>query len=163
MEGIPRENLSSRLRFMMRTMVESFNTIMPKPTPGRAVKGVFGLTKERKLQKELREDGWLTPIQRREKKEQIEKIRIERKKKDVEKVYKKIEEADSEIYKLVDSLKEKSSGIPNRMKIGEETYTGDAVRKAIISYYQQHGDPENEIFHEGFDQNELTEIDEREN
>ena len=140
---------------MMRSMVESFNVLMPKPLPGRSVKGVFGLTRERKLQKELREDVRMSQNEKRVKKEQIEKIRIERKKKDVEKVYKKIEESDSEIYKLVDSLKEKSAGIPNRMKIGDETYTGDAVRKAIIQYYQQQGDQENDIFHQGFDQAEF--------
>ena len=88
------------------------------------------------------------------------KIGIERKKKDIKRIYKKVESSEDEIYKLVDSLKEKTSGNPNRMKIGDVTYTGDSIRKAIISYYQEQGDPENIIFHDGFDQAELEDCQE---
>ena len=45
---------------MMKSMIESFNMIMPKTKPGKAAKGVFGLTKERKIQKEMRERPEMT-------------------------------------------------------------------------------------------------------
>ena len=155
LENIPRNSRDTRLRYMMVTMVQAFNEVMPKKK-SQPLKGVYKLTKERKLQKTLREDKFMPDIEKMMLRDEIQKIRVERKAKEVEYIKKKATKADGEIYKLVDNLKEKSSGIPSKMKIGEKIYTGDAAKLAVIDYYQSQGDPSNEIFHQGFDQEELA-------
>ena len=151
-----------RLRAISDIIVTSSEEVFGRKKKGNGKKGIYGLSRERKLRKELVKVGVKKGRQRHEgakriltgkQKHLVYQIKqIQRKRKDLEVAFvkNKMKNKDLTIYEFIDAIKGKATGLPEVLEIDGIIYRGGEVKEHVVKYFDRMGNPENERYREGF-------------
>ena len=94
------------------TLVRVFNNIMPRPISSRKKKGLFGLTRERKILVELKKNGGRNMRMTSELNLELNEIRRKRRSTEQENIVRKYNKNPSDVFKFVTTLKGRGPGCP---------------------------------------------------
>ena len=151
-----------RLRAISDIIMTSSEEVFEQKKRGKKRKGIYGLTRERKLRKELigvgRKKSRIRNYNARKiltgkQKQivyQIKEIQRKRKNLEVTFVKNKMKHKELTIYEFINSLKGKMPGLPEVLEIGGTIYRGEEVKEQVVAYFNMMGDPENARYREGF-------------
>ena len=151
-----------RLRAISDIIITSSEEIFGRKKKGSGKRGIYGLSRERRLRRELIKVGVKKGRQIHEGSKkiltgqqkhlvyQIKQIQRKRKEMEVAFVKNKMKNKDLTIYEFIDAIKGKAAGLPEVLEIDGVIYRGEQVKDEVVKYFNRMGDPENERYKEGF-------------
>ena len=142
---LPDVNTEARLVSINDTLVRVFNRVMPRPATNTKKKGLFGLTRERKILQELKRVGSNSPMIAKLNME-LNEIRKRRRKGEQAKITQRFRENPGDVFKFVSKLKGRGPGCPDKLVVEGKTYYDVAAHEAIIMHYDRMGNPEHPLY-----------------
>ena len=147
-QSLPKECSDARLVHINDTLVKVFNDIMPRPTSSGRKKGLFGLTRERKILRELKMNGGRNLKLTSELNLELNEIRKKRRSTEQANIVKKYNKDPSDVFKFVNKLKGRGPGCPDKLVVGDKTLYDKAAHEEIIHHYDRLGKFNHPLYNE---------------
>ena len=136
---MPKPCSDARLVHINDTLVKVFNKIMPRPVPDGRKRGLYGLTRERKILQTLKKNGGVDLRMTSELNIELNEIRRKRRSTEQANIVKNYNRDPSDVFKFVNKLKGRGPGCPDKLVVGERTLYDKAAHEEIIHHYDRLG------------------------
>ena len=147
-QSLPKECSDAKLVGINDTLVKVFNSVMPRSTGRKKNVGLYGLTKERKLLQKLKHNKGRNQRMTSELNLEINELRRKRRSAEQTSLIRKYQRNPSDVFKFVNSLKERGPGCPDKLVVGERTYYDKAAHEEIIQHYDRLGKFDHPLYNE---------------
>ena len=161
-EAYDEEADNMRLRAITDIIMTSSEEVFQRREKSKTKKGIYGLSRERKLRRELTKIGKKKRLSRGDQARKIyagkqryivqEIKQIQRKRKELEVAFvkNKMKNKELTIYEFINRIKGRMPGLPHVLEIDGTIYRGEEVKEQVVAYFNRMGDPNNQRYREGF-------------